>query len=79
MHNYREKRGHIVEGRRCGDVIWGRKESLVLQRGGSSDQREREREREREGKRGKERERERGRETTQHAGHCTRKTLPQDH
>lgn len=36
-----------MEGRRCGDIVWGRKESLVLQRGGSPDYGER-RERQRE-------------------------------
>ena len=38
-----------MEGRRCGDVIWGRKQFLMLQRGRSPDQGERrEIERERE-------------------------------
>ena len=35
----RGRKGHIVEGRRCGFMIWGRKKLMVLLRGGSPDQR----------------------------------------
>lgn len=40
MENQREKRGHIVESRRCGYVILGRKESLVHWRGRKERERE---------------------------------------
>ena len=40
----REKNGHIVEGRNCRELIWGKKELWVLQRGGSTDHGEREQE-----------------------------------
>ena len=53
-----------------GYVIWGRKESPVLQRGGIPDEGGRERERVRE--RGREREGQK----EQRAWHCTRKVLP---
>lgn len=59
-----------MEGKRCRDVILGRKESLVIQRGKSLDQRERK-------QRGSEMERKRERE--QSTRHYIRKTLPQHH
>lgn len=40
-HNWRERRGHTVEGRRCGEVIQGRSRSWVLQKSGSPGCRER--------------------------------------
>lgn len=38
LDKYRQKRGHVMEGRRHGDMIWGTKQSLVLQRGGCPNQ-----------------------------------------
>ena len=64
-----------MEGKKCSDMIWGKKESwdyrgkgvLILgwEGGGRG--------------RGREREKERDKAAQQHAGHCTRKTLPQSH